>query len=160
GGHPTDSDLRHLRQEYQRRRVFLIHPSSFILHPSRVGLTLLEVLISIFIMALGMLALLTLFPLGALSMARALQEDRAASAANLAAEYAQALDLRHDPNVTAAFTAAPPGYAGPARNPAGPSWPVFVDPFGAAVNPNPLGASPSTPGIPRVRPSYAPTLPL
>jgi hypothetical protein len=119
----------------------------------------MEVLIAIFVMAVGMLALLTLFPLGALSMAQSLQHDRAAAAANLAAEYAQAMDLRHDPGVTPAFTAPPPGYTGPPANPSGPSWPVFVDGFGGLVNPKPLGAArPSTPGISRVRPSYAPTL--
>jgi hypothetical protein len=121
----------------------------------RPALTLLEVLITIFILAIGMLALLTLFPLGALSMAQSLQYDRAASAANLAAEYAEAMDLRHDPNVTRAFALYQPG------NPSGPSWPLFVDGFGSLVNPNPIGGSlQATPGIPRVRPDYASTFPL
>jgi hypothetical protein len=119
---------------------------------------LLEVLISLFVMAIGMLALLTLFPLGAISMAQALQHDRAASAANLAAEYAEAMDLRHDPNVVDHFTIVPPGYPDLPNQRSGPSWPVFVDGFGALVNPNPVGAAPPiTPGIVRVRPSYATT---
>jgi prepilin-type N-terminal cleavage/methylation domain-containing protein len=126
----------------------------------RPGLTLLEVLISIFIMAIGMLALLTLFPLGALSMAQALQNDRAASAANLAAEYAEAKDLRHDTGVTGAFTATVAGFPGLPNNRSGPSWPVFVDGFGSVAGPPRVGASPpTTPGIARVRPSYALTLP-
>ena len=63
----------------------------------RKGITLLEVLVSIFSMGIGMLGLLTLFLLGETSMARALQDDRASSAANVAAELALAKDLRHDP---------------------------------------------------------------
>jgi prepilin-type N-terminal cleavage/methylation domain-containing protein len=47
----------------------------------RRGVTLLEVLAAIFIMGVGLLALLTLFPLGALSMAQAIKDDRAASVA-------------------------------------------------------------------------------
>jgi prepilin-type N-terminal cleavage/methylation domain-containing protein len=127
----------------------------------RPGVTLLEVLIAIFVMAIGLLALLTLFPLAALNMGQALQHDRAASAASLAAEYALALDLRQDPNVTGAFTTPPRGYTGPPGDPSGPSWPVYADGFGFAVNPNgALGAAPGTPGITRVLPSYAPSLQL
>ena len=58
----------------------------------RQGVTLLEVLITIFIMGIGMLALLVLFPLGAVNMARALRDDRAAGSAvtaeNIAASAA------------------------------------------------------------------------
>jgi prepilin-type N-terminal cleavage/methylation domain-containing protein len=127
----------------------------------RAGVTLLEVLITIFVMAIGLLAVLTLFPLGALSMAQALQSDRAATAAGLAAEYAEAMDLRHDPNVIRAFTTAPPhGTDLPDDHPS-PSWPVFVDGFGALANPGPIGvARPASPGISRVRPAYVTTYPL
>lgn len=45
--------------------------------PRRAGVTLLEVLVAIFIAGVGLLALLTLFPVGALNMARAIQDDRA-----------------------------------------------------------------------------------
>ena len=51
---------------------------------SRTGLTLIEVLVSIFIMAIGLLALLTLFPLGALTMAQAIKDDRCAQSAYIA----------------------------------------------------------------------------
>src|SRR5262245_49799153 len=42
----------------------------------RNGITLTEVLVAIFIMALGLMALLTLFPLGALRMFQAVKDDR------------------------------------------------------------------------------------
>jgi hypothetical protein len=52
----------------------------------RRGITLTEVLVAVFVVSLGMIALMTLFPLGAFSMAQAIQDDRAAqSAANGAA---------------------------------------------------------------------------
>lgn len=48
------------------------------LSPARRGVTLLEVLAAIFLTGVGLLALLTLFPLGALDMAEAVRDDRAA----------------------------------------------------------------------------------
>jgi type II secretory pathway pseudopilin PulG len=53
----------------------------------RKGTTLIEVLIAIFIMALGLVALLTLFPLGAAQMARSIQDERAAQLAANSAAY-------------------------------------------------------------------------
>ena len=50
-------------------------------HDQRPGITLLEVLVAIFIMGVGLLALLVLFPLGALEMAQAIKDDRAAQTA-------------------------------------------------------------------------------
>jgi hypothetical protein len=50
----------------------MIHPKT------RTGATLTEVLVAIFVMAIGLLALLTLFPLGALSMAQAIKDNRTA----------------------------------------------------------------------------------
>jgi prepilin-type N-terminal cleavage/methylation domain-containing protein len=40
------------------------------------GITLIEVLVAIFVMGIGLLALLTLFPLGALEMAQAIKDER------------------------------------------------------------------------------------
>lgn len=48
----------------------------------RSGVTLVEVLVAIFVMALGLMALLTLFPLGALRMAQAIKDDRTKYAAD------------------------------------------------------------------------------
>jgi prepilin-type N-terminal cleavage/methylation domain-containing protein len=43
---------------------------------SERGVTLVEVLVAIMLAGIGLLALLTLFPLGALSMAQAIKDDR------------------------------------------------------------------------------------
>jgi prepilin-type N-terminal cleavage/methylation domain-containing protein len=107
----------------------------------RPGVTLVEVLVAIFIMAIGMLALLALFPLGAISMAQALKDDRCAQAAVNAEAFAVAQDMRHDVMVAGggAYTdafgnpfgtvgaisstlALAPGYTGPSNG-------VIVDPF-------------------------------
>lgn len=48
---------------------------------NRKGITLTEVLVALFVMALGMLALLTLFPLGAMQIGQALKDDRTEQAA-------------------------------------------------------------------------------
>src|SRR5262245_45108641 len=44
----------------------------------RPGVTLMEVLIATGILAVGMLAIMALFPIGAVSMARAINQNRAA----------------------------------------------------------------------------------
>lgn len=53
-------------------------------HPRRPGLSLTEVLVALFVMALGLIALLTLFPLGAMQIGQALKDDRTAQTANQA----------------------------------------------------------------------------
>jgi prepilin-type N-terminal cleavage/methylation domain-containing protein len=50
----------------------------------RAGVTLIEVLVAIFIMGIGLLALLVLFPLGAIEMSQAIQDDRTAAFADRA----------------------------------------------------------------------------
>ncbi len=102
----------------------------------RPAVTLMEVLITMFIMAIGMLALLALFPVGAVSMAQALKDDRCASSANMAEQVAIAMNVRHDPNVEAALA----------------NGPVYVDPYFAAVFPQ-LGTA--APFITRTGVSYA-----
>lgn len=56
----------------------------------RHGITLLEVLAAIFIIGIGLLALLTLFPIGALQMAQAIKDDRAGQAAADAVAWSEA----------------------------------------------------------------------
>jgi hypothetical protein len=94
----------------------------------RAAVTLVEVLVAIFIAALGLMALLALFPLGALNMAQAIKDDRTAHAAANAEALAAARNLRHDPLVVAAFSN--PGGGLPPAHPDRPSYPVYVDPVG------------------------------
>lgn len=114
----------------------------------RPGISLLEVLTAIFIMAIGMLALLTLFPLGALSMARAVRDDRAAAIAANAAALASAFEYRNDTFVEAEFAAFQP------TDPTLPSNVVFIDPHMArhAATQQPLGQSGASRGIRRALP--------
>lgn len=123
----------------------------------RAGISLLEVLTAIFIMGIGMMALLTLFPAGALSMARAVRDDRAATIAANAAGIAAAFDLRSDGAVVAALNNATyqPDYA---NAPGVPSNPVLVDPQIVAVS-TLLDPYPPSPGIQRITPSFAGTPP-
>jgi hypothetical protein len=99
----------------------------------RAGITLIEVLVAIFIMSIGMLALMTLFPLGALSMAEALRADRCDQAGRQANAVTNAMNVRTDSNAAlqAAFsnngTNTLPAYW------TGPSFPVFVDPWGMYI---------------------------
>lgn len=113
--------------------------------PRRPAVTLMEVLIAMFIMAIGMLALLALFPVGAVSMATALKDDRCAYASVTADNLAIANNLRHGDDATALALAASP------------SGVVYVDPHGALQIPaNPalatLGGT-----IPRVFPTFCMT---
>jgi hypothetical protein len=143
----------------------------------RPGISLLEVLTAIFIMGIGMLALLTLFPLGALSMARAIRDERAAAMAGNAASIATMFNLRKDKAVDFAFdtdpthndpNATPPPATVQRKNspadPNEPSAPVLIDPLGALlVGQRNLGeypygtwsyATPGSPGIVRVIPGF------
>src|SRR6516165_8951703 len=65
----------------------------------RNGITLMEVLVSIFIAAIGLLALLALFPLGALSMSQAIKDSRTAQAAANAAAIAEFQQIRSNSNI-------------------------------------------------------------
>src|SRR5438309_12071729 len=57
------------------------HPTGVTTMNRRSGTTLTEVLMAIFIMGIGLMALLTLFPMGAIQMAQALKDQRAAEEA-------------------------------------------------------------------------------
>jgi hypothetical protein len=133
----------------------------------RSGTTLVEVLVSIFVMGIGLLALLTLFPVGALHMAQAIRDDLTTHAGYDAAAIAEAKDLRNDSNILGNgfnnYT-----YPNPTQKPAlqdlsqlpgydGPSYSVFVDPFGyfgyTGTWQTWVGGS-QTYGIPRISPSF------
>lgn len=113
----------------------------------RSGVSLIEVLVAIFVTALGLLALLALFPLGAVTMAQAIKDTRTAQAAANAAAGIKAWPISQPhpptlPNQPPVYVYAPihndyfvtKGYAGsdvlPAPNPNGPSYAVYVDPMG------------------------------
>jgi hypothetical protein len=93
----------------------------------RPGITLLEVLAAIFITGIGLLSLLTLFPLGALTMLRAVQDDRAAQAGDNAKAIANSVDMRNDPVVQLTMLKGNYANAAPAD---GAGYLVLVDPIG------------------------------
>jgi hypothetical protein len=143
----------------------------------RRGATLVEALIAITLTAIGLLAILTLFPLGALKMAQHIQFDRAMYAVQNANEKAIAMDLRHDslfynPNAATPFDL----FVNPQPSNAlfsdlstlngydGAGYPVYVDAVGIGSNmPYPVGQYISAPyasyGLTRSSASYASNTP-
>ena len=111
----------------------------------RTGATLLEVLVAMFVMAIGMLALLTLFPLGALRMAKAIQDQRCFEAGNNAWSIGAMKSVAQDPGLYPPsgnpspvvldpflnpLTLIGPNAFAPNAHPDFPSYPVYVDPLG------------------------------
>ncbi len=119
----------------------------------RRGVTLVEALIAIMLVGIGLIAILTLFPLGALKMAEAIKADRAMYAVQNAHDFAEAMDLRHDQNFYNPNGATPfdlfvnpnnppfPDLSSPTLNGYdGPGYPVYVDAVGIGSNmPFPVG---------------------
>ncbi len=107
----------------------------------RLGLTLMEILVTLVIMGLGVLAILTLFPLAASQMAIAVREDRSAQAAASADAFFRTVwktDVEQngagEPYWTALNTpdtgaSTAHGFTTP-PNPGEWGYPVFVDPMG------------------------------
>src|SRR4051794_3443448 len=104
----------------------------------RQGVTLMEVLVAVMITGVGLLALLTLFPLAALEMAASVKDDRCGHIKHNAFALANMLNLRNDPQVVAAMmnpafgtlpqaNATIPG-TGQLQFPDTPSYPVLIDP--------------------------------
>lgn len=128
----------------------------------RSGITLLEVLSAIFITGIGLLSLLTLFPLGALKMAEAVRDDRCALAGGNGIAIANAVGMRGDPEVFAAMIGQLPlpGRALPSAD--GPGYPVLVDPigvFGYLTLANKQWVAGDTIGIPRVQGQWLRAIP-
>lgn len=116
----------------------------------RRGITLIEVLVTMFVMAIGFLALLVLFPLAALSMQQSIQDQRAAecarnaeAVANMYWDFRPANDDGPPPKGSPAssrhtgrfFLDANGNGGGPGVGDLrwdGPSHPIYIDPFGAA----------------------------
>ncbi|MCS6850726.1 MAG: prepilin-type N-terminal cleavage/methylation domain-containing protein [Gemmataceae bacterium] len=99
----------------------------------RPGVSLTEVLVALFVMAIGMMGLLTLFPLGALTMAQAIRDDRCAHIARNAFAIAEARGIRFNSwvgqNLPSTYSSVPNNGRSPLHR-SGPSIPVFVDPYG------------------------------
>jgi hypothetical protein len=138
-------------------------------------MTLTEVLMAIFVMAIGLLSVMALFPLGSASMARAIKDDRLGHAAANAKAIGIARNVRFDPNLQYATTNGQVKWyfdnpdptdtqGGNDAKPDGPSYPVFVDPVGALsystgfnnwIAGNNNTASGNNLGVVRVLPSFA-----
>lgn len=76
----------------------------------RDAVTLVEVLVAIFVMGIGLIALLTLFPIGMLRMAAAIHDARTAEAAYNADKLGILQNVRNDPFVISAFDANTIGF--------------------------------------------------
>jgi type II secretory pathway pseudopilin PulG len=104
----------------------------------RSGFTLIEALMAVFVMAIGLLALLTLFPLGAMQMQKAIKDQRSAEAAHNAMAIYKSLDIANDTTVNAyAFGTRSPFQQPLAGLPVvryGISYPIYVDQWGAPSN--------------------------
>src|SRR5260370_19633315 len=101
--------------------------------PRSTGATLLEVLVAIFVMGIGMLALLTLFPIGALRMAKAIQDERCAQTGASGQSMSIFTNIRNEPALfnpsDAYLNPANPKIGGvndATTVPGGPSYPVFI----------------------------------
>lgn len=106
----------------------------------RPGMSLTEVLVALFIMALGTIAILTMFPLGAIQMGQALKDDRTAQCSNQADAYMRwywkTKVVESGPDAfTTAFTNPGNGATAltTAANAGQPSYPVAIDPMGFAA---------------------------
>jgi hypothetical protein len=97
---------------------FNIHPSSFILHPSRRGISLMEVLISIFVLSIGLLGVAAIIPLGQLALWETAKADRSGACGRAAMreiEVGRWLDFRFwywtpGPTITGKYWGFPPPY--------------------------------------------------
>src|SRR5262245_56739736 len=100
----------------------------------RHGVTLMEVLVAITIAGVGLLALMTLFPLAAFEMSTSVLKDRAGHNKHNFAAIANLFGVRQDPTIQLAMTNPAPGTL--PQISAGPSYAVYVDPIGWNVNYN------------------------
>ncbi|MFO0799017.1 MAG: prepilin-type N-terminal cleavage/methylation domain-containing protein [Gemmataceae bacterium] len=78
----------------------------------RPGLSLTEVLVALFIMGIGTIAVLTLFPLGALNMAQAFRDDRCTQGAAQADAFLRSYVRERIDSIPNRLTPAPPGGEG------------------------------------------------
>jgi hypothetical protein len=91
------------------------------------------VLVAIFVMGIGCLAILAMFPLGAINMTRSIRSDRCAHAAGNAREMGMTRDICFDAQVTPLFDNPNNATTHDNALPDDPSYPVLVDPVGSAA---------------------------
>lgn len=139
---------------------------------TRSGVTLTEVLVAIFIMGIGLLSLLVLFPVGALNMVAASKDERTADTARNALSIARTLNIRDDDYVFGYYTNVDysptnanypfPPTTLPLPAAGGASYPVYVDPQGVLSGSDWMGylASAPSPGFRRVAPKTMYTPPF
>jgi hypothetical protein len=124
----------------------------------RSGVTLVEVLVAIFVMGLGLLALLVLFPLAALNMSQAIKDDRTGNAAANADSIGFAWSIRTDANVQKAMLNPVGNGTTPLPDLSlsqGPSYPAYVDPVGwVLAGGTPQAVVPATPQFMPVPPGW------
>lgn len=134
----------------------------------RTGTSLLEVLVGLGILAIGAISAFVLFPFAAINVSRALVDDRTTTCAvtadgqmrDIHRRYVVELETRgqvpyaNEDYHRAMDDPGPYGVAGVQplpRNLDAPSYPVFVDPMGCAINTAPVGRGSATSTlIPRV----------
>jgi hypothetical protein len=118
---------------------------------SRRGVTLTEVLLAILIMAMGMISLLALFPVGMKNMADSSRDNRVAVVTHNAHALADAQNLRRDAAVEGLIDNLETAWN---LNPSDPSPPLAIDPIGyevyqaPAASPLPAATPPAYPIVP------------
>ncbi len=111
----------------------------------RPGMSLAEVLVALFILAIGLIAILTMFPLGAAQMGQAVRDDRSAQTSSAADGYLRSYwksEIVEKGGAGESFFAALDDPDGPGAEfmPADiddASYPVLIDPMGFVARPTP-----------------------
>jgi hypothetical protein len=97
-GRPEDIQERETASGFIHHSSFIIHNSSLIPHPSRRGISLMEVLISIFVLSVGLLGVAAIIPLGQLALWETAKADRCGACGRAALREIQVsrlLDFRY-----------------------------------------------------------------
>jgi prepilin-type N-terminal cleavage/methylation domain-containing protein len=94
---------------YYRYESALDYRSSIIDHQLRRGVTLIEVLIAMFIMAVGLISVMALFPLGMAQFANAVKDERTLQTAQIVEGHARILWRLSYPTLATNYDYAVPG---------------------------------------------------
>jgi hypothetical protein len=125
---------------------FSLHPSSFIFYPLRRGISLMEVLISIFVLSIGLLGVAAIIPLGQMALLETAKADRSGACGRAAMREIQVsrlLDFRYWYWLPGPTTPPPPssweiwGYYPPFNNPTSIIPDTYSSVTAGITNPNP-----------------------